>query len=179
MNDRLEELRRKIAALARRIDEPADTAPETTTLFDKRVWFVFDLMCNGSFVTGKTHRWLAQQWGLSMSYVRTVTQAASLLYKTFYETSDDDRQNLSLRVRNGFEEMASDARGMAGKHGPYALKVAGELLDKMALYAGIKPADKLEHTGKDGAPLQPGVVLLPTKEEEPEEPDESAGDGAH
>lgn len=126
---------------------------------DDRVSYILELMAADVWVTGKTGPVLAEKWGKSKSTVEGYAARASSELRRLLKPDVD-------RIR----AIAANTIARCGKKA----EEKGEF--RTAVDAAHKGASlfcpvtqKLEHSGPDGAPLNPAVIVLPEKDAEPPE----------
>lgn len=123
-------------------------------LTESRVAEVIDAMEAGTFRRGLTGREFARAWGVCEQRAREIVAIASKRVRA--QLTDPDA--LACEVVPALTKAMHDAVAKGDARGAAAL--GAQLLD----VGGLK-TQKTELTGKDGAPLAPGIYLPPESDE--------------
>ena len=107
------------AEFKRRLDElKLDLAEQTDealhrTATEKRVDLMVELMCNGLWVTGSTHRQLSRDWGISPSRVMQLAGEAGRVMARYAREGKEEREAIRARIVTSIERIArkAEARG--------------------------------------------------------------------
>jgi hypothetical protein len=120
---------------------------------------IVERMQQFAWVKGKTEKEFAEHYGLSRSRIRNLSAEASRIVRGAVPSREDVRAILFDQLR----ELVEDCKQ---QHPAVAVKALGEMADLL----GLKKSG-VELTGKDGAPVIPGVVVLPPESPVDEEDD--------
>jgi len=146
--------KRRLAALREPAPLPSDAKAKDRSrkkkeLTELRVILIIELMAKGMYVPGLTDQHLATAWALSVSRVRELTSEGSRRFST--EVWPEEKK-AEFRA-HGMQNLARIAVKLEAIGTVNALREAREAVKTLMHFAGLDPATKLEHTGKDGAPL--------------------------
>ena len=158
------------------------TRAEKARITAQRVQAIVDMMASLKWHPREIPK-LAKRWGISESRVKNLSAEASRVVKA----ATGDPEQIRAKFVTALEQIATDARAAKrtlfdskGKRHVVSapdFNAATRALGTAADLMGLKRSE-LEVTGKDGAPLQTGVVVLPAlnPDGQAQEPDDDGED---
>lgn len=144
-------------------DQPPTSPPEGADgpgVTERRVAHIVGLMSRFEFRRGHTAQQLADEWGLSLSYVHDLTAEASKRVRAT-ATADDVAAQIIPGLYRAFDTAAASSD-------PKALAAAASIAKVLASIAGIDAPKRHEHSGPEGGPVQviaPGIYVPPEADE--------------
>lgn len=111
---------------------------------EARILRIEKMMRALTFVTGKTVKWLATEWGLSYACVsQYAAEASNRVRKSVIEDKDRIGATIGLSME----------RALMGAIKEKDWRTVGQLGDLWAKISGTSAATRTEHTGANGTPL--------------------------
>jgi hypothetical protein len=163
----------RLRALVYRADR---TAEQEATFTEQRIDVIVNMMADGKWVMGQSDRALAEVWGCSRARIQQLAAEANRLIRRMYRESPRARKQLLARGLQTFERLCNKAEEIGSANG---LRVALDAQVQFLTFLGVKPAQKNEHAGPGGKPLEHAqVLILPPKDAEEDEAPGDVGDPA-
>jgi len=123
---------------------------------EKRVQRFIDLMLDGSYVDGRSPQDEAKRMGISVNEAQRNASEASRYIRRACGSPEDIKSRLLVQL----ELIAKRTKDKRPRAAVAAIREIGTIL-------GLR-RQAVELTGPDGAPLIPGVVVLPPRDDEPQ-----------
>lgn len=111
-----EELLAKLRALAKSDAESQDAELERTRT-EQRIDHVVGLMCSGQWVSGTSHRQMAELWNVGVGTIETYAAEASRVIRRLVRESPEERAEMRARLIQTFERLGFKAEQRGSERG--------------------------------------------------------------
>lgn len=108
---------------------------------EQRIDEVLRMMSQGQWMTGVSHRQLAEKWGMHPDTVAAIAAEANRLLRRTFREDKDGRAEARAAILQTFEVVR--VRGMLGGSAPH-LRVALDATECLGRYLGLEPPKRLE-----------------------------------
>lgn len=98
------------------------------------------MMAQGQWMSGVSHRQLAEKWGMSPGTVEHIANEANRLLRHTFRVDKAGRDDAIALIRQTFEVIR--VRGMLSGT-PAGLRVALDATESLGRYLGLEPAKKI------------------------------------
>lgn len=111
-----ERVKARLEALKARIEEDRD-ADLAKTVTEKRVEFIVELMVNGVWVTGSSHRQLAAAWGISLTRIDGLAAEARRVIARWVREDKEHVKEVRALIVLGIERITRKAESRGSRAG--------------------------------------------------------------
>ena len=120
----------------------------------ERVNLIFDMMIGCKWETGRSSKKLADQWGMSKGSVENEAAEASRRVRSVVMDVDLVTAKIGSALTAALDQACRTKN----------LHAVAKLADIWAKVSGAGAPERHEVTGADGAPLVPGVLVVPSED---------------
>ena len=125
-----------------------EEALEGPTLTEKRIDVIVEEMVNGMWVTGISHRELAQAWGLSLDRIEGLASEAYRLVRRLARETPQQTAEMRTRIVLSLERIARKAEGRGSRAGYRDALEGYKLLAQV--HGLLREKVEVEHTNGNG-----------------------------